>query len=156
MIEGKWGEFATSYAPNSGLAFLHSEGTGYAVCDEAFQPLFRFRLPTPHEPRAIFGSVNGLILVWEGFDKHHFTLFVHNPITREYIEIPPLPKRRSVFGFGVSKLSGKYKIFCCNLSRLCHVYTLGGGRGEGSWRNIAAETTLPNLKESMCIQHKDL
>ena len=74
LIQGKWGEFTLSYTPKLGLAFVQDQGTGYAVYDEAFQTLFRFSLPPPHNqypsfahPRAVIDTVNVLILVWNGF-----------------------------------------------------------------------------------------
>ncbi|XP_047965574.1 F-box protein At3g07870-like [Salvia hispanica] len=145
MIEGKEGEFVTLYTPKPGMAFAHPK-MGYAVCDEALRTLFRFGLPPPHDlystpdhHRIVIGSVNSLILVWDGLDASNHCLFILNPITHEYIELPTLPARRCVFGFGVSKLSGQYKIICGDESRFCHIYSLG--RGEGLWRSIPASST---------------
>ena len=138
-----WRNLIQSY-PKSGIAFLHHDEIGYAVCDEAYQPLVRFRLPSPREilgyHRLIIDSVNGLLLLWDGLDDHHNTLFIVNPITCEYVELPPQPKK-CLFGFGVSKLSGQYKILCVDESRSSYLYTLGGVL----WRSIKATTTrLPD------------
>ena len=64
-------------------------------------------------------------------------LFICNPLTREYVELPHLPlcTHNCTFGFGVSKLTGKYKIVCSDQIRSYYVYTLGE---EGSWKSIVA------------------
>ncbi|XP_042056041.1 putative F-box/kelch-repeat protein At3g22730 [Salvia splendens] len=144
-----WRYLVQSYTPKPGMAFLHQDKMGYAVCDEAYEPLVRFRLPPPHDqyaiPRVIIDSVNGLLLLWDGSDNHHNILFIVNPMTCEYIELPPLPTRRCLFGFGVSKLNGQYKILCVDESRTCDLFTLGEGEGEGLWRIIpSAATRLPD------------
>ena len=143
MIQGKVGEFAISYTPKPCLAYVHPDMRGYTVCDEAFQPLFRFSLPPQNAifdyHRVIIGSINGLILLWDGFDDNHHNLFTVNPMTCEYIELPHLHARRPIFGFGVSKLSGQYKILSVDESRSSHVYTLS--RGGGLWRCIPTATT---------------
>ena len=136
--------FGKSYTPKPcmAMAFDHR---GYAVVDEACQPLFRFGLPPPYDQyptrdvhRMVIDSVNGLLLLWDGPDANDNILFIVNPMTCEYIELPPLATRRCLFGFGVTKLSGQYKILCVDETRFCHVYTLGGL----CWRNIlAAETS---------------
>ncbi|XP_042035370.1 pentatricopeptide repeat-containing protein At3g29230-like [Salvia splendens] len=92
MIQGQVGEFATSYTPKPCLAYFRPGVRGYAVSDEAFLPLFRFNLPPPHDQyakfhyhRVIIGSVNGLILLWDGFDDNEHNLFMVNPMTSEYL-----------------------------------------------------------------------
>ncbi|XP_047949585.1 putative F-box protein At1g33530 [Salvia hispanica] len=136
----KGGDFEMWYTPQPGLAFVHRD-IGFAVCDEAYKPLCHFSFPPLKEDSTtsllcvVVGSANGLILVWNGTDAR---LFVCNPITSEYIKLP-LPYMTShIFGFGVSKLSGQYKILCG-----AHVYTLG--REGGCWRSIAAAIGRPRL-----------
>ena len=109
LIEG--GDFALEYTPQPGLAFVHRE-TGYIVCDEGCKPLCRFDFRPPDNQdlsRTVVGSANGLILVRNG---SVVSFCICNPITSEYIELPRPPMHRCVFGFGVSKLSGQYKILC--------------------------------------------
>ncbi|XP_047948194.1 F-box protein At5g49610-like [Salvia hispanica] len=142
-----WGQFATLYSPKPGLAFAN-EDTGFTACDEAFQPLCQSWSPLLHgdKGRHVIGSVDGLILVCAGY---HFTceiLYICNPITREYIKLPPLPSTyvyNYVYGFGVSKLSGQYKIIFSD-HRLCLVYTLGQ-RGY-YWRCISAAPGNPSMR----------
>ena len=151
----KGGDFATSYSPNPGFAFV-DRAMGYAVCDEACKPLCKFGLPSPRKQdsttacdRAVVGSINGLLLVWDGWEKLNEIIFVCNPITSEYIELPRPPTRCCAFGFGVSKLSGQYKILCCDYSASCHVYTLG--RGGGAWRSIGATIGRPRLPRENAV-----
>ncbi|XP_042009550.1 putative F-box protein At1g32420 [Salvia splendens] len=148
MIEE--GELMPPYSQKPCLAFsfpLHLQEI-YTVCDEALKPLLRFRLPTPHEihdsrtciARVIIGSIDGLLLVWHSCDNH---LFIVNPMTREYVTLllpMRLRKYKSIFGIGVSKLSGQYKILCgTRESTSYYVHTLGGkgeGEGGGLWKCI--------------------
>ncbi|XP_047949588.1 F-box/kelch-repeat protein At3g06240-like [Salvia hispanica] len=115
---------------------------GFAICDEAFKPLFQFSFcsNTTCNDHLVVGSANGLLLFLDGCDD---TLFVCNPITREYVEIPRLPKRGCIAGFGVSKISGQYKILCRDQIRSYHVYTLE--RGGGCWRRIAGPKFYPRM-----------
>ncbi|XP_042006326.1 F-box protein At3g07870-like [Salvia splendens] len=135
MIEGEGGDFGMLHTPQPGLAFVHRD-MGFEVCDEACEPLCHFDFPPPlkiysttYLLRVVVGSTNGLILVC-GIDAR---LCVCNPITSEYIKLPLQPADSHVVGFGVSKLSGQYKIICG-----AHVYTLG--RGGGCWRGIVGAT----------------
>ncbi|KAJ9551812.1 hypothetical protein OSB04_015857 [Centaurea solstitialis] len=65
----------------------------------------------------LMGSVNGLICLWQYF-PNKLTLndtYICNPITREYIILPrqDFPRDRFglvLYGFGVSSLSGEYKV----------------------------------------------
>ncbi|XP_047949590.1 putative F-box/kelch-repeat protein At3g22730 [Salvia hispanica] len=121
---------------------------GFAVCDEACKPLYQFAPPQnqyyfslPRLERLVVGSANGLLLAWDGYDD---ILFVCNPFTSEYIELPRLPLGICITGFGVSKISGQYKILCGNQNhRSYHVYTLG--RGGGCWRSIAVAPTCGSI-----------
>ncbi|XP_042010602.1 putative F-box protein At1g33530 [Salvia splendens] len=141
LIEG--GDFSTSYIPKTCLAFGHQD-TGYAVCDDACEPLFQFRLAQPgftHNLNCVaIDSVNGLILVWDKGRYDEFILCLVNPLTREYIELSHLHLHNSVFGFGVSKLSGQYKILLGDRWRPRHIYTVGG---EGLLRSIAEKVEPP-------------
>ncbi|XP_047949544.1 putative F-box protein At1g33530 [Salvia hispanica] len=135
-------EFATSCTPKPCLAFVH-ENEGFNICNEACEPHFQFDLPPPysqyptheHHRRVVIDSTSGLLLVWDGVRIDCSALFICNPMTLEFVELPPLPTSRCIFGFGVSNLNRKFKILCCELSGSCHVYTLGG---EGAWRSIDA------------------
>ena len=53
------------------------------------------------------------------FDKCPNLLYMCNPITLEYVELPYQPTCDGIFGFGVSKFSRKYKVLC--VSNQCHV-----------------------------------
>ena len=103
LIEGD--DFMASYAMQPGLVF--SDKNMYVVCDEDHKPLFQFDVPTPHNKSScIIGSANGLLLV---LDRSYDTLFIFDPITSYYKELDPLPQRDTwFFGFGVSKLSGRF------------------------------------------------
>ena len=106
-----WRQFPTSYSPKSGLV-IANEDTGFTVCDEAFQPLCRFRLPLclDYSYRYVIGSVDGFILMCATNNSICDILCICNPITREYIELPAPPSTyvsNYVYGFGVSKLSGQ-------------------------------------------------
>ncbi|KAG8378371.1 hypothetical protein BUALT_Bualt08G0130500 [Buddleja alternifolia] len=106
----------------------------------------------PYGCIGIQGSANGLLLLRE-FNTQPNALYVCNPITREYIELPS-PKWMAcsyptivTYGFGVSKMSGEYKVVRiyheCIRDPSTHalmsipkseyqIYTLG----TGSWRRI--------------------
>ena len=66
-------------------------------------------------------------------------------MTREYVELPPLRTHAHsrTFGFGVSKLTGQYKIVCGDKFGSYYVYTLGG---EDLWRNIEATPPRGNKR----------
>lgn len=109
-----------------------------------FNPAIKFNLPFKNGWLA--GSVNGLIL--HCHQGKPLTLYLCNPLTRDYIELHrPQELRRSshrvaALGFGASKISGQYKVVMvfqdnqflrnpksdCN----CYVYTIG----TGVWRKI--------------------
>ncbi|XP_047949586.1 putative F-box protein At1g33530 [Salvia hispanica] len=138
MIER--GDLEMLYTPQPSLAFVHRD-IGFAVCDEAYKPLCHFGFPPIKKDSTtsllcvVVGSANGLILVWNVIDSR---LCVCNPITSEYIKLPRQYTVSYVFGFGLSKLSGQYKILCG-----AHVYTLG--REGGCWRSIVGATGHPRL-----------
>ncbi|XP_042010582.1 putative F-box protein At3g16210 [Salvia splendens] len=131
-------DFAGSYTPEPGVAFAHRDKGLYIVTDEAYRPLYRFVLPPRNHDscHAVIDSTNGLIMMWEECGE---ILFICNPMTCEYVQLPPPPSLTSeyMYGFGVSKLSRKYKILC-GTARSCDVYILGRGE-SGLWRRIAAE-----------------
>ena len=140
------GDFSASYIPKPCLAFKHKD-TGYVVYDEGCEPLFRFRLAQSaftHKNLGydLIGSVNGLVLVWDNDHCCDHILCLVNPMTNEYIKLSPLPVHRHMFGFGVSKLSGQYKILLGDQWRPHHIYTVGR---EGSWRSIEAKIATPRL-----------
>lgn len=102
----------------------------------------------------IHGSANGF-LFWNTATSKGYSLFVCNPITREYIGLnfrrrpQGVMVYNSVLGFGVSRRSGHYKIVRLfrELSRfsglsksVCkgEVYTLG----TGLWRSVV-EVEMP-------------
>ncbi|EYU22880.1 hypothetical protein MIMGU_mgv1a020565mg [Erythranthe guttata] len=85
------------------------------------------------------GSVNGLLLL-NPLSSIATDYYICNPITREYIEFP-FDKRLIDthfeiinYGFGVSRVTGQYKVVrVTNIRKsICHVYTLGTGK----WRRI--------------------
>ncbi|XP_057784813.1 F-box/kelch-repeat protein At3g23880-like [Salvia miltiorrhiza] len=110
-------------------------------------PLIKYHFPKYHRGR-IQSSVNGFLVIRIHVDVdpmvHVDMLCVCNPITREVIKLdlptdPQLspPEIVSAFGFGASKISGRYKAVCIKNKPYddkldCHVYTLG----TGSWRRL--------------------
>ncbi|XP_042010593.1 F-box protein DOR-like [Salvia splendens] len=128
-------DFVTSYCPK----LVFSCRDTYTVYDsESYVPLFKFRthsyyVDAPYVATYRIDSVNGLCLMRYGTAN---TLLVCNPITRQYVELPPQPTHSFIFGFGVSKLSGKYKILYGDKSGSFHICTLG----EESWRRISDAT----------------
>ncbi|XP_047978359.1 putative F-box protein At1g33530 [Salvia hispanica] len=128
MIEGV--DFSESYIPKPCLclAFGH-EDTGYEVYDETCKPLFRFQLAQPaftHKHSCVvIDSVDGLLFVWDMSRNYELIPCIVNPMTREYIRLSHLPIHRFIYGFGVSKLSGQYKILLGDRWKPRHVYTLG-------------------------------
>ena len=97
LIEGV--EFAISYTPEPGLTF-DVTGHGYKVCDKASRLPFQVLLPNPDRPCSInpciksvvVDSVNGLLLMWHGCVNN---LYVCNPMTREFVELPQPNIRKS-------------------------------------------------------------
>lgn len=95
----------------------------------------------------IDGAAGGmLLLTFVGAHTEIETLRVCNPITRECVELccPPPPLAiefgpRTVYGFGASKTSGKYKVVRISPYSDCHVYTLGPGE---MWRRVERDTSL--------------
>ncbi|KAG8378377.1 hypothetical protein BUALT_Bualt08G0131200 [Buddleja alternifolia] len=109
----------------------------------------RSLISLPHAGIGIEGSANGLLFLRE-INTQPNALYICNPITRDYIQLPH--PQRSVhyyptvvtYGFGVSKLTDQYKVVrifhnCVRDPDLritdseCQVYTLG----TGSWRSVA-------------------
>ncbi|XP_047961877.1 F-box protein At3g07870-like [Salvia hispanica] len=99
-------------------------------------PLADFDIPHGNSA-AIYRArqTNGLLLLYSSVERH---VYICNPITREYIELCCPADYISIlnFGFGVSKLSGKYKVICIIVAGLgsgsTFVYTLG----TGIWRRV--------------------
>ena len=104
--------------------------------EDNHDPITKFELP---RASAIHGSVNGLLLLKNIYREN---LYVCNPITREFVDlderIPCCHQIGDCFGFGVSKVSGKYKVVYHNTKYGFHVYTLETG---SSWR--PAEVVAP-------------
>ncbi|KAL1533736.1 F-box protein-like protein [Salvia divinorum] len=80
-------------------------------------------------------QTNGLLLLYSSVECY---IYICNPITRQYIELCCPVEYISIyvlsFGFGVSKISGQYKVVCINVfgSDPYSVYTLG----TGTWRRV--------------------
>ncbi|XP_042002589.1 F-box protein At3g07870-like [Salvia splendens] len=82
-------------------------------------------------------TANELLLMYSPSTKG-IPLYICNLITREYTELSypefvNIPKQVLQFGFGVSKISGQYKVVWMIADFHC-VYTLG----TGTWRRIEA------------------
>ncbi|KAJ9551767.1 hypothetical protein OSB04_015812 [Centaurea solstitialis] len=87
------------------------------------------------------GSVNGLICLWQCSLEHDNT-YICNPVTREYMILPKQPYDRDrnatkVYGFGVSSVTGEYKVVRVFQDILpnvleSEVYTLG----TCQWRRV--------------------
>ncbi|KAL9173338.1 hypothetical protein ABFS82_03G107000 [Erythranthe guttata] len=100
----------------------------------------------------IKGSVNGLLFL-NPLSSISDAYYICNPITREYIEFPYEQRLLDEdfngtvnYGFGVSKVSGQYKVIkTVHVNKsICHVYTLGTGK----WRRIPAGPPLGDNKNS--------
>ncbi|XP_057784911.1 F-box protein CPR1-like isoform X2 [Salvia miltiorrhiza] len=112
---------------------------------ESHDPLTKYDFP--YHRGKIKSSVNGLLVlmkcVYDGVKVSLNMLYVCNPITREVIKLN-VPSdsqlstsKVSAFGFGASRITGRYKMVCVKLKPYddkldCHVYTLG----TGSWRRL--------------------
>ncbi|XP_057764999.1 F-box protein At3g07870-like [Salvia miltiorrhiza] len=108
--------------------------------DRLHDPLTKFDFP---HGATIEGSANGLLILQN--DELNDALYVCNPITREFCEVPSPPEGFGfgygyghVYGFGASTITGQHKVVCFNHKSHvdpgsgCHVYTLG----TGSWRRV--------------------
>ncbi|XP_073146819.1 F-box/kelch-repeat protein At3g23880-like [Henckelia pumila] len=157
-------EFAASHLPFStpGLVILQSgtkgnlcqifeyeDGTELQHSSLHLSPAMEFdpnvSISLPDVPLRIVGSVNGLLCLREYGNKVYDALYICNPITREYIALPRIEggmveyPDSSEYGFGVSKISGQYKVVR-NIHRHsndpqkheCLVYTVG----TRSWRQV--------------------
>ena len=94
--------FATSYTLNSRLVCAHRDN-GFTICRDHWTPLFWLGLPHAHYP-VIIDSTNGLLLLGDGCVN---TLFICNPMAREYAELPPLPAHSCFFWIWSGKFNGK-------------------------------------------------
>lgn len=150
MIESR--EFCNSHLSKSvpGLyVFHHSNSKPYEIhkintenSKEIINFNFNFLQTTSVCEVGLHSSVHGLLFLCSS-DRMSRYLCVCNPITRECIRLPPPPSslnsfrsRDSLsfgFGFGVSRMSGQYKIvrITPRLQSTCEVYTLG----TGLWRS---------------------
>ncbi|KZV26929.1 F-box protein-like, partial [Dorcoceras hygrometricum] len=110
----------------------------------------------PNYCLGVAGSVDGLLCLHESGYRGYDALYICNPMTREYIALPRIednPENSEIFeyifeyGFGVSKISGQYKVVRyvhfhsddseegpCSAIRYfeCLVYTVG----TRSWRKV--------------------
>lgn len=156
LMEGS--EFITSHlskssstSNNSCIAFVEEMDSSkpykiYAFDDKGssttlvsqfgFPPRFK-RLNAPRS------SHHGFILFWA---RSPYQIVICNPITREYKELPSPPRydKWSVFGFGTSKVSGKYKVVLISKKYMSsepiyEVHTLG----TDSWRSIENPNPSP-------------
>ncbi|KAL1557536.1 F-box protein-like protein isoform X1 [Salvia divinorum] len=92
----------------------------------------------------VLGSVNGLLLL-RNDDRD---LYVCNPFTYKFVGLhgPPshtYSQREEFYGFGVSKISGQYKVVCHYYKYPkyeFHVYTLEAG--SSLWRGVEAASPL--------------
>ncbi|XP_047953519.1 putative F-box protein At5g50220 [Salvia hispanica] len=98
---------------------------------------------TPARADDRIGSTRCTILeIEEEFGNPDNHLFIWNPLTCQYIEICRPKQSMSInfnyrlsLGFGVSQISGQYKVVCINRDGSAHhVYTLG----TGEWRRLEA------------------
>ncbi|XP_042068097.1 F-box protein CPR1-like [Salvia splendens] len=112
---------------------------------------FNFELPFD-EP--MHSSANGLIFL---YGVIHEDLILCNPITRDYIKLP-CPRQTSpkdqidteTFGFGVSKMTGQYKVVRLFSEKPlheeykieCQVYNVG----TGSWRKVPSGSIDSSLR----------
>ncbi|KAL8510280.1 hypothetical protein ACS0TY_017184 [Phlomoides rotata] len=97
----------------------------------------------------IHSSANGLLFLRD-LSVGNTGLYVCNPITRDYIaihcprEFDQTYSHLATYGFGVSKMSGIYKVVrifqeSVDFPKLeCHVYTLG----TGSWRRVESSSPV--------------
>ncbi|KAJ9552150.1 hypothetical protein OSB04_016195 [Centaurea solstitialis] len=108
------------------------------------------------------GSVNGLICLWKDSREHDNT-YICNPVTREILILraPPLYHKHIyctiiAYGFGVSSLTGEYKVVRTFQKKIlldntgwptgseeAEVYTLGTGR----WRNLGQVPYRPDTSD---------
>ncbi|KAL7156004.1 hypothetical protein ABFS83_03G113600 [Erythranthe nasuta] len=114
-------------------------------------------ITSPHAAIGIQGSSNGCLFLRE-INTQPNALYICNPTTREYIELPNEGfvyryPTMVTYGFGVSKITGQYKVVNvyheCErdphmqvLLRIpksfCRVYTLGTGK----WRSVSPSAPL--------------
>ncbi|KAL7139558.1 hypothetical protein ABFS83_09G060800 [Erythranthe nasuta] len=170
-------EFADSH-------LSRSSSSGLAICEYSSElRIFEFEDEHNHEhrhnpvtgfpcrqfatirlPTAIQGSANGLLFS-RGITCQFDALHVCNPITRECIQLPTPENYVNcptivANGFGVSKITGRYKVVRVSLDydrdpytyelvgitkSSCHVYTLGTGK----WRSVASVPPLGNNQYSI-------
>ncbi|XP_042033562.1 F-box protein At3g07870-like [Salvia splendens] len=85
-------------------------------------------------------TANGLLLLYSYTNDPVNPVYICNPLTREHILLCPPKEYTSIkcftyFEFGVSEISGQYKVVCLGgifESMSVHVYTLG----TRSWRTV--------------------
>ncbi|XP_057784836.1 F-box protein CPR1-like [Salvia miltiorrhiza] len=115
---------------------------------ESHDPLIKYDFP--YRQAKLSSSVNGLIVVRVRFNM----ICVCNPITREVIKLDLPSSRVYGFGFGASKISGRYKAVSISSKPYgyddkldCHVYTLG----TGSWRRLEGNPCVHQYGEGAFV-----
>ncbi|XP_073130159.1 F-box protein CPR1-like [Henckelia pumila] len=117
-----------------GLLIRHMGGNGYGTCQifEYEDDEFDLQPQNLHDHSVmkfnpsefigfsdlelwIDGSVNGIVCLHGHRAKSDDSLYLCNPITREYIALPSIEgilkhSETNEYGFGVSKISGQYKV----------------------------------------------
>ncbi|XP_047953534.1 putative F-box protein At1g47730 [Salvia hispanica] len=108
--------------------------------DLHYHPLTDLVIPHPRRESMEGITANALLLLYSKSTKYVPHVYICNPMTREYTDLCfPLyiSKRVFKFGFGVSKISGKYKVVCIytdNGFNSHYVYTLGTDK----WKRVEA------------------
>ncbi|XP_073143918.1 F-box protein At3g07870-like [Henckelia pumila] len=119
-------------------------------------------ITSPNSRIVMEGSVDGFLFLRDFSTRLH-SLYICNPITREYIALPHpefmiAPNAyNSHYGFGLSSTSGQYKVVWNNYQETrscsinfqrnsdeCLVYTLG----TGSWRSLVPGAPIRSLRGS--------
>ncbi|XP_047953518.1 F-box protein At3g07870-like [Salvia hispanica] len=115
--------------------------------DLHYIPLTHFEIRDENSEILVGMAANGLLLIHSQGGFPQIPLFICNPITHQYIELW-CPEEYILddddvhimlsYGFGMSKISGQYKVLCkyidASSDSYRHVYTLG----TGTWRLVEA------------------
>ncbi|KZV26928.1 F-box protein-like [Dorcoceras hygrometricum] len=164
-------EFAASHLPLSTTGLLILQYCNYLTSCQVLEfedeiglqnsnlhssPVRKFGLDVsmglPNVCLGVVGSVNGLLCLRESGTGGYDALYICNPMTREYIALPRIEGNHEnsdffEYGFGVSKMSGQYKVVryvhrhsydslaepCSDIRYYeCLVYTVG----TRSWRKV--------------------
>ncbi|KAL7156007.1 hypothetical protein ABFS83_03G113900 [Erythranthe nasuta] len=141
------------------LEFVDERGLDFESHDLHYSLLTKFNSSMGFNQRfELLSSANGLLFT-RFLNPNPNPLFICNPITREYIQIPStensLYRNPAVitYGFGVSRKTRRYKLvrvlheyedysFEKITNSGCHVYTLG----TGIWRSVGYAPPFENFK----------